>query len=176
MPDRENVINRLAHAIGPAAWKIGGGVVVNAETIQNAIDLLKAYEPRDGDTISRSALLAAYDAAHKGPPGGARKLIEEAPVVSMHQSTQEPRVMYAAEVSARPEGTVLWVEERQGVTWNLFPLEIDIISTHPDTGTPYLFFITYHDVRKFEFEEYNKTWRCWTSRPTKAKREAEPWP
>lgn len=31
------------------------------------------------DLISRSALLAAYDAAHKGPPGGARKLIEEAP-------------------------------------------------------------------------------------------------
>lgn len=31
------------------------------------------------DLISRSALLAAYDKAHKGPPGGARKLIEEAP-------------------------------------------------------------------------------------------------
>lgn len=31
------------------------------------------------DSISRAALLAAYDAAHKGPPGGARKLIEEAP-------------------------------------------------------------------------------------------------
>ena len=31
------------------------------------------------DLISRSALLAAYDKAHKGPPGGARKLIENAP-------------------------------------------------------------------------------------------------
>jgi len=31
------------------------------------------------DLISRSALLAAYDKAHQGPPGGARKLIEEAP-------------------------------------------------------------------------------------------------
>ena len=31
------------------------------------------------DFISRSALLAAYDKAHHGPPGGARKLIEEAP-------------------------------------------------------------------------------------------------
>ena len=31
------------------------------------------------DLISRSALLVAYDKAHKGPPGGARKLIEEAP-------------------------------------------------------------------------------------------------
>lgn len=33
------------------------------------------------ELIDREALLAAYDAAHKGPPGGARKLIEEAPAV-----------------------------------------------------------------------------------------------
>jgi len=32
-----------------------------------------------GDLISRSALLEAYDKAHQGPPGGARKLIEDAP-------------------------------------------------------------------------------------------------
>lgn len=31
------------------------------------------------DLISRSALLTAYDKAHQGPPGGARKLIENAP-------------------------------------------------------------------------------------------------
>ena len=35
----------------------------------------------DNDLISRKALLKAYDKAHKGPPGGARKLIEEAPSV-----------------------------------------------------------------------------------------------
>lgn len=34
-----------------------------------------------GDLISRKALLAAYDAAHVGPPGGARKLMVEAPAV-----------------------------------------------------------------------------------------------
>ena len=33
------------------------------------------------DLISRAALLAEYDAAHKGPPGKARKLMEEAPAV-----------------------------------------------------------------------------------------------
>ena len=33
------------------------------------------------DLIYRDKLLAAYDAAHKGPPGGARKLIVEAPAV-----------------------------------------------------------------------------------------------
>lgn len=31
------------------------------------------------DYISRTWLLAEYDKRHKGPPGGARKLIEEAP-------------------------------------------------------------------------------------------------
>lgn len=31
--------------------------------------------------IDKSELLNVYDAAHKGPPGGARKLIEEAPAV-----------------------------------------------------------------------------------------------
>lgn len=36
----ENIVNRLEHAIGPAAWRIGGGVVVNVETIQDAIDYL----------------------------------------------------------------------------------------------------------------------------------------
>lgn len=35
----------------------------------------------NNDLISRTALLTAYDSAHKGPPGRARKLIEEAPTV-----------------------------------------------------------------------------------------------
>ena len=33
------------------------------------------------DLISRQALLAEYDRVHVGPPGGARKLIEDAPEV-----------------------------------------------------------------------------------------------
>lgn len=36
---------------------------------------------QNNDLISRSTLLAAYDAAHKGPPGGARKLMEDAQAV-----------------------------------------------------------------------------------------------
>lgn len=34
-----------------------------------------------GDLISRSALIAEYDRVHIGPPGGARKLMEEAAAV-----------------------------------------------------------------------------------------------
>lgn len=33
------------------------------------------------DLVERKALLAAYDAAHEGEPGRARKLIEDAPAV-----------------------------------------------------------------------------------------------
>ena len=33
--------------------------------------------------IEREALLAAYDKAHVGPPGGARKLIAEAPAADV---------------------------------------------------------------------------------------------
>lgn len=95
--------------------------------------------------------------------------------INQLRKAREPRVMSAADVSACPNGTVLWVEERQGVTWNMFPLEIETSSTHPDTGTDYLFFITYHDIRKFECSEYNQTWRCWTSRPSNELRDATPW-
>lgn len=34
-----------------------------------------------GDLISRKALIAEYDRVHVGPPGGARKLMEDAPSV-----------------------------------------------------------------------------------------------
>lgn len=95
--------------------------------------------------------------------------------INQLREAQEPKAMNVTEVSACEVGTVLWVEERQGVTWNLFPLEIKLNSIHPDTGTAYLFFITYHGVKKFECNEYNQTWRCWTSRPTDEQREATPW-
>ena len=36
--------------------------------------------------ISRGKLLAAYDAAHKGPPGKARELIERAPAESVREA------------------------------------------------------------------------------------------
>lgn len=36
-----------------------------------------------GDFVSRQWLLTEYDKRHKGPPGGARKMIEEAPPVDV---------------------------------------------------------------------------------------------
>ena len=36
-----------------------------------------------GDLVSRQYLLDEYDRQHEGPPGGARKIIEEAPAVDV---------------------------------------------------------------------------------------------
>lgn len=51
--------------------------------------------------IDADALLEAYDKAHKGPPGAARKLIEDAPTVGCWTSAndrppenQEPVIVY----------------------------------------------------------------------------------
>lgn len=109
-----------------------------------------------------------------GPHGSSECNVLAADALALLKE-QEPRVMNVTEVTACEVGTVLWVEERQGVTWNLFPLEIDVSSTHPDTGTNYLFFITYHDIRIFECDEYNRTWRCWSARPTDEQRKAVKW-
>ena len=41
------------------------------------------------DLISRKALLDAYDRVHIGPPGGARKLIKDAPCIDRWISVSE---------------------------------------------------------------------------------------
>ncbi len=49
------------------------------------------------DLISRKALLAEYDRVHVGPPGGARKLIREAPTVCAAEVTtscEDPNTEY----------------------------------------------------------------------------------
>lgn len=101
--DRNETIDALKHCAGTgmgacrgcpnkdADWAAAGYVgcrefsednaTVPVALIRRTIELLQLQAPADDDMISRSALLAAYDAAHKGPPGGARKLIEEAPCI-----------------------------------------------------------------------------------------------
>lgn len=58
--------------------------------------------PENGDLISRSALLAAYDAEHVGPPGRARTLIAEAHAVN-----------------AEPVKIGDWIYDPNGMDWNL---------------------------------------------------------
>lgn len=87
-------LEKVIKGLGRVSNDIVDGYITEPDTacstINDAIDLLKALKPCD-DAISRSALLVAYDEAHKGPPGGARRLIEEAPSVLSQKS--EPRLV-----------------------------------------------------------------------------------
>lgn len=56
------------------------------------------------DSVSRSYLLAEYDRQHQGPPGGARKIIEEAPSAqqwtpceSRHYPDEEENVLVCSD-------------------------------------------------------------------------------
>ena len=50
------------------------------------------------DLISRKALIAEYDRVHIGPPGGARKLMEDAPAVQQWIPVTERLPERSAEV------------------------------------------------------------------------------
>lgn len=60
------------------------------------------------DLISRKALLEAYDKVHQGPPGGARKLIAEAPSVNVATDNKNviPSMWIYAYVDSLPENSV----------------------------------------------------------------------
>ena len=90
---------------------------------------------------------------------------------------QEARVMDAEEVARLTEETYqwLWIEEIQNITWNLHCLRAFVYSKHPDTGEFYILANGYRDIVKLEGDEYGKTWRAWTSRPTEEQRKVVPW-
>lgn len=139
--------------------------------VADAIALLKTQEPTDGDTISRSALLAAYDAAHKGPPGGARKLIEEAPAVAL--KAKEPRVMTLEEVkNAEREHAPLFYESPylESFGWRFG------YTRHIKGANVVQHILENLHQRSVSPEHlYGITWRCWTTRPTDAQREEMKW-
>ena len=65
------------------------------------------------DTISRTWLLAEYDKRHKGPPGGARKLIEEAP-------SAQPEIIHCGECTKMEVDSVFhdcWCGETGKKVW-----------------------------------------------------------
>lgn len=90
---------------------------------------------------------------------------------------QEARVMDAEEVARLTEETYqwLWIEEIQNITWNLHCLRAFVYSKHPDTGEFYILANGYRDIVKLESDEYGKTWRCWSARPTEEQRKAVKW-
>lgn len=172
MSDTEKVIAGLNFIIRKYGFMTAGEI----QDIARAVALLKEQEPIDGDTISRAALLAAYDAAHKGPPGGARKLIEEAPVVTLKE--QEPRVMTLKELAYYDSS--VYVETHngcpEGLTEELWLALGHLYCVSQNGKHGYVSFVnTNADTYDFEAADYNVLFRCWTSRPTNEQREAVKW-
>lgn len=78
----------------------------------------------DNDLISRQALLEAYDRAHEGAPGMARRLIEEAEAVSpwadMEHKVPLDGQLYLIIVSGKPKNNITLDHAYELATWDNF--------------------------------------------------------
>lgn len=80
-----------------------------------------------------------------------------------------PRVMTLGEVEARPYGYVLIETDKEGsLRW------VDALLFCKNTNFSFDF-ITLEGRARLLGAEYNKEWRCWTSRPTDEQRKAAKW-
>ena len=81
---------------------------------------------------------------------------------------QEPRVMTLGEVKVIPYDADIWIETEYYVG------EITIFAATINTkGLRGV--MVYGSHKTYDYEAYNKLWRCWTSRPTDEQREAVKW-
>lgn len=91
---------------------------------------------------------------------------------------QEARVIkvakYDDEIKSPEMDCFTWIEERGREDVYIGTVNR---TSHMNYGEEIYCFIRFWGKSKdgIKFEDYNKTWRCWTSRPTDAQREATPW-
>jgi hypothetical protein len=81
---------------------------------------------------------------------------------------QEPRVMTLEEVKAIPYDADIWIETEYYV--GKITIFAATINTKGLRGV-----MVYGSHKIYDYEAYNKLWRCWTSRPTDEQREAVKW-
>lgn len=79
---------------------------------------------------------------------------------------QEPRVLTLEEARALEQDTVVWYEHT-----GVHPPRPRIVHYADNEGIVF----TDGGVWLFTKDDYGKTWRCWTSRPTDEQREAVKW-
>lgn len=94
--------------------------------------------------------------------------IKDIPAVN---EEREPRVMTLEEVNRFVYGTPYIIEINK-------PREEPrlIYGLYSHQGVNGCFYFAFTDARSHFFDvDYGKRWRCWTSRPTDAQREAKPW-
>lgn len=91
--------------------------------------------------------------------------------------TQEPMVMTLEEVLALKFDDVVYVEvvPTHAV---LSAIVLDVIPKLPKIGigvVQFRYAPTWNGINNADLSYYDKTWRCWTSRPTDEQREKEHW-
>ena len=86
----------------------------------------------------------------------------------------EPRVMTRAELELAKLAPV-WLDTHRNKIYNGWALCYDIQTGMGITGTRAGITDPSGRVHWLKLDDYGRTWRCWTSRPTDKQREAEPW-
>ena len=81
---------------------------------------------------------------------------------------QEPREMTLEEIK---DGESYWFSAGK----EFVPRPVICIHREDDAQKPYITFAEQYGTFSWETEDYGKTWRCWTARPTDEQREAVPW-
>lgn len=90
---------------------------------------------------------------------------------------QEPRVMALEELLDLKYDDVVYLEDFP--TKSVFSaIVIEVVPKLPDVDigvVQFRFAPTWNGINNADLSYYGKVWRCWTSRPTDAQREATPW-
>lgn len=81
---------------------------------------------------------------------------------------QEPKVVTLDEIK---DGEAYWFQRGQ----MLVTRPVICIHREDDTRKPYITFAWQFGTFSWDSEDYGKTWRCWTAKPTDEQREAAKW-
>ena len=79
---------------------------------------------------------------------------------------QEPYVMTLEEIK---DGESYWFTAGE----EFVPRPVICVHREDDAQKPYITFVWQFGTFSWESEDYGKTWRCWTSKPTKARKGSE---
>lgn len=92
---------------------------------------------------------------------------------------QKPRVMTLEEVDALGDDAIVWLECMYTVdgkkTTTMKPAIYQAENSSPEEDGYYCVVSSWGKSGFYHKDSYLGDWRCWTSRPTDAQREATPW-
>ena len=145
-----------------------------------SIDRQKVISGMDACTDSRDCEECPYNAHYWDIRDCMHALINDmAEMIDelKQQEAREPRVMTLEEVLALKFDDVIYLEvvPTHAV---LSAIVLDVIPKLPKIGIGVVLFryaATWNSIDNADLSYYDKTWRCWTARPTDEQREAVKW-